>query len=288
MHQTKIQWCDSTVNPTSGCDGCELWIRGITEVCFAGQIHTRFEGTKAYPGPFEEVNLHPGRMAPYARLSDLTGQSRPGRPWLDGLPRTIFVGDMADVMSRAVPFAYLRDEVIGAIISPRGQRHLWMILTKQPHRLAEFARWYTPEAGPWPTNVLWGTSVTTQAKTTRIDALLEVPGQRFVSAEPLWGPIDVRLSGIDLVIAGGESAARGKSWQDAKPCDLAWLRSLRDQCRRSGVPFFLKQLGSNPQGPDGRLRLRDGHGGDWGEWPDDLRVREMPAAAMPTAPGRHA
>jgi protein gp37 len=259
MRETDIQWCDSTVNPTSGCDGCELWIRGKTEACYAGRIHTRFRGSKAYPGPFEEIALHPGRMATYARLSDLAGKARPRKPWLDGLPRIVFVGDMSDILSHGVPFAYLRDEVIGAIASPSGQRHLWMILTKQPNRLTEFAGWLARAGGTWPANLLAGTSVTSRSTATRIDALLGVPGPRFISAEPLWGPIDPALSGIDLVIAGGQSG------RDARPCHIHWLRSLREECQRSGVAFFVKQLGSNTHGPNGRMHLRDGHGGDWGE-----------------------
>jgi protein gp37 len=281
--RTEIQWCDSTVNPTSGCDGCELWNGDRVRACYAGNIHTRFSPSQSYPGPFEEIGLHPGRMAKAARWSDLTGEARTDKPWLDGMPRIIFLGDMADVMSRDVPFEYLRDDVFGAIRSAAGSRHRWMLLTKQPRRLAEFSRWYIEAGEPWPGNLLSGTSVTTQGKSSRIDALRTVPGPRFVSAEPLWEEIVIgRPDGIDLVIAGGQSG------RDARPCHLAWLRSLRDRCRQSGASFFLKQLGSNVHGPDGRLRLRDGHGGDWGEWPHDFRVREMSAAEMTTAPGRHA
>jgi protein gp37 len=273
MNRTEIQWCDSTINPTSGCDGCELKRPGRDGSCYAWPIHERRLARTLpdkYAADFHEVRMIAGRMVQAARWSDLTGRRRPHKPWLDRLPRVIFVGDMADIFSQAVTFEYLRDEVFGAIRDGRGERHTWMILTKQPRRLAEFARWFVRE-GPWPPNLLCGTSVTTRATATRIDALREVPGPRFVSAEPLWEPIDPDLSGVDLVIAGGQSG------RDARPCHLDWLRSLRDLCGRSGVPFFLKQLGSNAHGPDGRLRLRDGHGGDWGEWPDDLRVREWPA-----------
>jgi protein gp37 len=276
--RTDIQWCDSTVNPTSGCDGCELWLRGKIEACYAGQIHERFRGSKAYPGPFEQVDLHPGRMAQAARLSDLTGKvhltgkTQPHKPWLDGLPRIIFVGDMSDALSRDVHFEYLRDEVLGAIASTAGSRHLWMLLTKQPRRLVEFARWFIGGGGIWPENLISGASVTTQARTSRVAALLKVPGRRFISAEPLWEAVNLGdLSSIDLVIAGGQ--AHG----GAKPCQVEWLRDLRDRCREAGVPFFLKQLGANVHEDGRRLRLRDSdHGGDWSEWPEDLRVREFP------------
>jgi protein gp37 len=153
-----------------------------------------------------------------------------------------------------------------------------MILTKQPKRLAEFARWYTEAGKFWPQNLICGTSVTTQVTTSRIADLLKVPGRLFISAEPLWEQVDLGdLSRIDLVITGGQSGKK------AKPCDLAWLRSVRDQCRSAGVACFVKQLGSHPRDDDGRrLQLRDSHGGDWSEWPADLQIREFPRAAGQT------
>ena len=86
---------------------------------------------------------------------------------------------------------------------------------------------------------------------------------------------------IDWVIVGGESGPR------ARPMDLAWARSLVEQCRAAGVAPFVKQLGSRPVvSPHGErtegcehtlpLKLRDRKGGDPQEWPEDLRVREWP------------
>ena len=81
---TKIQWCDTTCNPTMGCDGCELWT-GNVKKCYAGALHRRFGGvTKGYAPQFEQVTLFPGRVEEAARLSDLTGTKRPNKPWLDG------------------------------------------------------------------------------------------------------------------------------------------------------------------------------------------------------------
>jgi len=88
--------------------------------------------------------------------------------------------------------------------------------------------------------------------------------------------------GIDWIVAGGESGP------GARPCDLSWLRSVRDQCAEAGVPCFVKQLGSISIAPDVRrysngsksvLYLKDRKGGDPAEWPADLRVRQMPARA---------
>jgi len=170
-----------------------------------------------------------------------------------------------------------------------------------------------------PRNIWLGVSVEDQQRADeRVPVLLGVEAAvRFVSAEPLLGPVDLRnvsagrdqspdhtnaLTGLTCsshppeigpklhwVIAGGESGPH------ARPCDLAWLRFLRDQCQRAGTRFFCKQLGAKPYidhspqpaaslaahygvGPlvAEFLKLRDGKGGVPEEWPYDLRVREYP------------
>ena len=296
--KTTIEWCDSTVNPTTGCQGCELWA-GQVRTCYAGQLQTR-RLSRAHPqlysADFTEVRLAPGRMAQAAAWSDLAGTSRPDKPWLDGMPRTIFVGDLGDIFSAAVPFAYLRDEVFAAIESPAGRRHIWMLLTKQPQRMREVAQML----GHWPDNAWAGVSVTSQVNASRIEHLVEVPAPiRFVSAEPLLGPVTFRwaswkplgaettshldgLRMLDWVVVGGESGPK------ARACRLEWIRSIVEQCQATEVLSFVKQLGalvqdglytmrgqSHPTEPH-YMRLRDPKGGDPDEWPEDLRVREFP------------
>ena len=86
--KSSIEWCDSTVNPTMGCDGCELWST-TNKICYAGRIHDRQAGQPGFAPDFEHVTEFPGRMAEAAVWPDLTGQTRPKKPWLDGLPRMI-------------------------------------------------------------------------------------------------------------------------------------------------------------------------------------------------------
>lgn len=151
----------------------------------------------------------------------------------------------------------------------------------------------------WPLPNLWlGTSTENQHwLDIRVPELLATPAAvRFLSCEPLLGPLDLgrylRESGVDWVIVGGESGP------GARPFDLAWARSIVSQCRAAGVAVFVKQLGAKPysmgirdhcdDGPrkgthfDGnrtRLLTASRKGGDPAEWPEDLRVREMPVAA---------
>jgi protein gp37 len=162
-----------------------------------------------------------------------------------------------------------------------------------------------------PLRNLWlGTSVEDQATADeRIPRLLRVPAAvRFLSCEPLIGHVNLGrwMSGLDVsrdeegadlgsasggsdldwIIVGGESGPK------ARPMHIAWMRSLIAQCQAAGVPVFCKQLGSNPQawlcgdmpvvhdGKPDRV-LRDPKGGDWSEWPEDLRVRQFPSPAPP-------
>jgi hypothetical protein len=171
--------------------------------------------------------------------------------------------------------------------------------------MVEFARWLADQGIEWPENLWAGTSITSQKTASRAKRLFDVPAKvRFLSVEPMWSAVDLheafyvgdeggwewagaKRQIISWVICGGESAQRGFK---PRPFDLAWARSLRDQCKAADVPFFMKQLGLMPiytvPGPLGlsdrgmslttNLVLRDSHGGDWNEWPDDLRVRQVP------------
>lgn len=208
-----IQWCDGTVNPTMGCDGCELWqsldARAPRRSCYAGLDHERKGGRNPGFAPtFERVTRFPGRMQNAAAASDLRGLTHPGKPWLDGMPRLWFVSDMSDALSRSVSFEYLHTEIIDVVRSPKGQRHVWLWLTKQPKRMAEFAAYVGP--GRWPSNLWAGTSITTQRYVERVDDLRAVGDEtttRFLSIEPQHTPISLagKLDGIALIIQGGES-----------------------------------------------------------------------------------
>lgn len=272
---TKIQWCDSTCNPTMGCDGCELWTNTVKK-CYAGTLHVRFGGSSVgYAPTFEEVSLFPGRMKEATRWSDLTGTKRKDKPWLDGYPRLIFVSDMSDSLSASVEFEYLESEIIENVVSERGQVHQWLWLTKRPERMAKFSEWLLKHNFDWPPNLWVGTSVTSQKTTSRIRHLLKVGNSqtiRFLSVEPQHEVIDLStwLAQLDWVIQGGESG------HGACPFQLEWAVSLNEACRSFGVAYFLKQLGADVRSKGEQLTYTDSHAGDWHEWPEKLRVRQLP------------
>ncbi len=110
----------------------------------------------------------------------------------------------------------------------------------------------------WPENVWMGVSVENQEYAHRIDFLRQTGARvKFVSCEPLLGPLELDLRGIHWVIVGGESGPNHRSM------DPAWVRSIRDQCQRAGVPFFFKQWGGRT--PKSGGRLLDGR--TWDEFP---------------------
>jgi len=110
----------------------------------------------------------------------------------------------------------------------------------------------------WPANVWAGVSVESQAWVERIDILRKVPAHvRFLSCEPLLGELKVQLDGIHWVIVGGESGA------GARPIRVEWVRSIREQCLQSEVPFFFKQWGGVQKKRNGRVL----DGRTWDDFP---------------------
>ncbi|WP_459572676.1 phage Gp37/Gp68 family protein [Cupriavidus sp. 8B] len=182
-----------------------------------------------------------------------------------GRRRRIFCASLADVFDNQVDPAWRVDLLQLIANTPNLD---WLLLTKRignahamlDDALAELSHGLTQWADvPWP-NVWLGATVCNQEEADRdIPKLMAVPARvRFLSMEPLLGPVDLRLpalaqrfpqygtphghtsgigQGVDWVIAGGESGAR------ARPMHPDWVRSLRDQCSAAGVPFLLKQWG---------------------------------------------
>jgi len=224
---TKIEWTDETWNPVTGCTkvspGCAH--------CYAERIAHRF-GAKPYLPGKAEIVLHPERLEMPLRWKK---------------PRMIFVNSMSDLFHEDVPDEFLADVLN---IMSVAEWHVFQVLTKRPERmqrvLSILAANSTALGVPfWPRPNIWlGASVENQRMAdARIPLLLETPAVvRFVSCEPLLGPIDLstdllwgRDDGIDWVIVGAESGPK------ARPMDEDWVRSIRDQCIEAGVPLFYKQ-----------------------------------------------
>ena len=214
MQRSPIEWTDVTWNPVTGCTqispGCAH--------CYAKTFAERFRGVPGHP--YEngfDLQLRPERLEQPLR-------------WRK--PRTVFVNSMSDLFHPGVPDAFIRDVFE---VMKQASQHRFQVLTKRPERAGQLASTLS-----WPTNVWFGVSVENQRFAHRADTLREIPAFiRFLSCEPLLGPLELDLDRIDWVIAGGESGAR------ARAMNPDWPRCLRDQCRRQSVPFFFKQWGAH-------------------------------------------
>jgi len=220
---SQIEWTGATWNPVTGCtkisDGCRN--------CYAERLALRLKamGNARYNNGFQ-LTLHPDLM-------DLPLK------WKG--PKLIFVNSMSDLFHEKIPLEFI--EKIFETMS-NANHHTFQILTKRSKRMAAIASQL-----PWPENVWMGVTVEDKKAISRIFDLQKTPAKvKFISAEPLLEDLpNLPLQGIDWLIAGGESGPF------ARPMLIAWVRSLRDQCLKSDVPFFFKQWGGHNKKAAGRV-----------------------------------
>lgn len=215
----KIGWARFTWNPVTGCRAGCPW-------CYARDLANSPRLRPYYPTGFEPTLWEDALPSPLRRRPPRT-QKGPG-------DRAVFVSSMGDLLGVGVP-----DEWVSRVLDVMGAATWWrfLVLTKQPHRLASFS---------WPSNVWLGTSLTGDAATPdprgRAQALGATDATvRFVSFEPLQAPIPedvLDLGRIGWVIVGGRSAAGGYPAATANP---EALDALLDGCDRRGLPVFEKQ-----------------------------------------------
>lgn len=227
-----IEWTDTTWNPVRGCSRVSP---GCTH-CYAERMAHCFSG----PGkPYEGLTRKSGKGPQWSGRVQLVYDVL-DEPLRWRRPRVVFVNSMSDLFHENVPEQFIKDVFD---IMAEADRHTFQILTKRADRLAEVAARLL-----WPSNVWMGVSVENEDYLHRIDRLREVPAQvRFLSLEPLVGPLpDLDLNGIHWVIVGGESGP------GSRPMKKTWVRDIRRQCRKAGVPFFFKQWGGVRKKQTGR------------------------------------
>jgi len=172
-------------------------------------------------------------------------------------PRLVFVNSMSDLFHEQIPISFI-EQVFATMTA--ASRHQFQILTKRPERLAYLAPRLT-----WSPNIWMGVSIENRRFVHRADLLRSVPAAvRFISAEPLLGFLeDLKLDGIDWLIAGGESGPHHR------PAREEWIVDLRDRCLSAGVAFFFKQWGGIRSKSGGRLL----EGKEWSQMPTPTHDR---------------
>lgn len=236
---TAIEWATATWNPWWGCRKVSP---GCTN-CYAETLANRF-----YNGLWRGQHRLAQDWGLPGRVDRKAGR--------EGRRARMFVLSMGDAFEDDDALIAPRDRMFGVIEALRYTDVL--LLTKRPENVIRMVPpWWTRvrldigAAGQvsWPAHIWLGTTVEDQQRADeRIPHLLRVPAPvRFLSVEPLLGPVDLPLYGVSWVIAGGESGPR------ARPMAPEWARSVRDQCGAAGVPFFFKQWGGRDKKAAGRL-----------------------------------
>lgn len=292
---TQIEWTHlpgfegKSWNPIVGCSVVSPGCTNCYAMKQAGRILRMTDGQSHYAGTVADSKAGPVWTGKVARASDKAFTA----PLRARKPTCYFVNSMGDLFAENVPDEWI-DQVFA--VMALAQRHRFIVLTKRPERMRDYLirqldRWdgedgiaddliavaelagvdWREAVDAWPLPNVWlGVSVEDQARANeRIPLLLDTPAAvRFISAEPLLGPVDLEMIWIrrpgelptplsnrlgdyvrplrgnftdspklDWVICGGESGP------DARPMHPDWARSLRDQCAAAGVPFFFKQWG---------------------------------------------
>jgi protein gp37 len=260
--KTEISWCDATFNPWIGCTKVSPACNG----CYAENLMDSWLGRVEWGGPGKGNGTRVRTSAANWKLP-IKWNKEAG---IAGTRPRVFCASLADVFDNQVPPEWREDlfELIAAT-----PNLVWLLLTKRPQNIVAMVHSSGAIAGNGtrylPCNAALGTTIEDQTRADlNVPALLHAkeqcgPAFLFVSCEPLLGPIDLSkwlysggfpsvvssdfkdrqsrpLGGISWVIAGGETD-QGK--HKARPSQVAWFRSLRDQCKATDTAFHLKQWG---------------------------------------------
>jgi protein gp37 len=252
VNKSKIEWCDYTWNPVTGCFH-------ICEYCYARRQSKRFAG-QLYPnkvyatekcklklykstgfGLYENYSIdkpvknEEGRIIPYPfGFKPTFYRYRLDEPQKLKKPSKIFVSSMGDLFGEWVPDTWIEEVFKECEVA---QQHTYMFLTKNPEKMATALADYTHDSVK---NWWFGASITKQEDIQRIPDLPLIQN-RFISVEPLLGEIDfakrypqTRVPFAEWVIIGRQTGP------GAKPPKDEWVQSIIDQCRAAEVPVFVK------------------------------------------------
>lgn len=253
---SKIEWTTHTFNPWIGCTRVSPACENCYAETFAGRFNIATWGTANAGGTRKVTSVANWRLP--LVWNEAAHQ--------EAVRARVFCASLSDVFEdfagriigkglarNAASLDYQRGRLFDLV--ERCEHLDFLLLTKRPENIRRMipASW---RAQGVPPNVWLGTTVEDQARADiRIDHLLETEAVvHFLSMEPLLGAVDVRrwLGRINWVIGGGESGSV------ARPTEVGWARSLRDQCAEANVAFFFKQWGNNAQvgSTENLVRLR--------------------------------
>ena len=290
-----ISWTRSTFNPWIGCTkvgpGCDS--------CYADALDVK-RFSKTLGGATSEIPIrHWGAGAPRHRTSihnwneplrwnrkaeeeQRTGILTPKATWPGRIGHwPVFCASLADVFDNEVDQAWRADLWHLILATPALS---WLLVTKRIGNVPAMVPGIWITHGFLPNVRLLITAVNQEEVDRDVRKLLALRCKNGVSYEPALGGVDWlpwmslppgKWPGLQWIIVGGES---GQGGVRARPFVIGWARNTVQQCQAARVPVFVKQLGSNPVNREGEPhRIKDSSGSDLAEWPEDLRVQEIPA-----------
>jgi len=308
---TQIQWTDETWNPIAGCSKISEGCRNCYAVPHARRLAAIGAGMD-----------NPGRLAGYSGLVEKGNWTGIVNFIPDALPvpfrwrkpRKVFVNSMSDLFHWQVEDDWIYQILAVVALTPR---HTYQVLTKRPDRMLDFfaqsdfqkkltaaiaLSLYSElsdqddvlrvdlaqgQRSVSLQNLWLGVTAENQkAADERIPLLLQCPAaKRFLSCEPLLGPIDLSdflpvwtIGGVerevwpDWVIVGGESGSQ------ARECNIDHIARVVEQCKKTKVPVFVKQLGARPHMSGLPVKISDRKGAIVSEWPMELQQQYFPVS----------
>lgn len=228
MKISKIEWTEASWNPTIGCNKVSLGCKN----CYAEVMAKRLQamGNPDYKDGFK-FKMLPQRL---------------NEPRQNKKPTLYFVNSMSDLFHEKMDYNFL-DSILKVI--KETPQHRYQILTKRPQRMRKYFL-----QNEIPQNVWLGTTIESNKVKARIDLIRDLKASvKWLSCEPLINDLgEIDLTGIDWVIAGGESGI------NARPMKEEWALNIQKQCEEQNVAFFFKQWGT--WGSDGIKRNKKENG----------------------------
>lgn len=259
---SKIEWTQETWNPITGCSKIS---EGCTN-CYAERMAKRLAGRYGYPkdDPFRPGTIHLDRI------------DNPPK-WSGG--KKIFVSSMGDLFHKEVSTHKTYGRIFDAVymsgygkFMTKRNPDIYIFLTKRPDRMLKITQYYANRyGGSMPDNAWFGITAENQQRADeRIPILLQIPAAvRFVSVEPMLGPVDLffpidkyctpAYKKIDWVICAPETGPK------RRPYNIEGIVNLKNQCVETGTPFFLKHLFDGNK----KLSTPDLDGQKWIQYPQN-------------------
>lgn len=227
---SKIEWCDHTVNLWWGCSkvhtGCKNCYAESWSNRWGNKVWGKNASRKLVESAFHDLNKYQKQSFKSNKLVKV----------FTGSMMDIFEDPKSIIGMEHADTGFIRRRLFAKISEGKYPNLVFLFLTKRPENIIHHVprQWINNT----PQNVWFGTSVSNQETVSYAESLKAASNTNlFLSIEPQIGMIDnIDLTGIDWVIQGGESGPK------KRPFDIAWAYKMKEMCKEQNTPFFFKQI----------------------------------------------